>query len=156
MNLTQVLPHGGRSRREAKRFIKFAIVGALGAITDFALLNVLVIFGGLPPIVANAFSFSAAVAQNFILNRTWTFPESQSRAMRNQLGQFALVSLVGLGINTIVFIMVDLFLRPILMDLVADGDLGFTLSYNLAKLIAIGVVLFWNFGVNRLWTYRGL
>ena len=22
--------------------------------------------------------------------------------------------------------------------------------------IAIGVVLFWNFGVNRLWTYRGL
>ena len=29
-------------------------------------------------------------------------------------------------------------------------------SYNIAKAFAIGVVLFWNFAVNRLWTYRGL
>ena len=30
------------------------------------------------------------------------------------------------------------------------------LSYNLAKACAIGVVLFWNFGINRIWTYRGI
>jgi len=30
------------------------------------------------------------------------------------------------------------------------------LSYNLAKAFAIGVVLFWNFGVNRIWTYKGI
>ena len=30
------------------------------------------------------------------------------------------------------------------------------LSYNVAKAFAIGVVLFWNFGVNRVWTYRGI
>jgi putative flippase GtrA len=30
------------------------------------------------------------------------------------------------------------------------------LSYNLAKAFAIGVVLFWNFGINRIWTYRGI
>jgi putative flippase GtrA len=32
----------------------------------------------------------------------------------------------------------------------------FALAFNLAKAIAIVVVLFWNFGANRLWTYRGL
>jgi len=30
------------------------------------------------------------------------------------------------------------------------------LGYNVAKAIAIIVVLFWNFGVNRVWTYRGI
>jgi putative flippase GtrA len=30
------------------------------------------------------------------------------------------------------------------------------ISYNFAKAFAIGVVLFWNFTANRLWTYRGL
>ena len=30
------------------------------------------------------------------------------------------------------------------------------MSYNLAKAFAIGVVLFWNFGVNRIWTYKGI
>jgi putative flippase GtrA len=29
-------------------------------------------------------------------------------------------------------------------------------DYNLAKITAIGVVLFWNFGINRIWTYRGI
>ena len=30
------------------------------------------------------------------------------------------------------------------------------LSYNLAKAVAIAIVLFWNFGINRIWTYRGI
>jgi putative flippase GtrA len=29
-------------------------------------------------------------------------------------------------------------------------------SYNLAKAFAICVVLFWNFGINLIWTYRGI
>ena len=28
-------------------------------------------------------------------------------------------------------------------------------GYNLAKAFAIAVVL-WNFGINRIWTYRGI
>jgi putative flippase GtrA len=29
----------------------------------------------------------------------------------------------------------------------------FDLAYNAAKMIATGVVLFWNFFINRLWTF---
>jgi putative flippase GtrA len=29
-------------------------------------------------------------------------------------------------------------------------------AYLAAKVIAIGVVLFWNYGANRIWTYRGI
>jgi hypothetical protein len=31
-----------------------------------------------------------------------------------------------------------------------------TLGYNVSKAAAIGVVLFWNFGFNRIWTYRNI
>jgi putative flippase GtrA len=84
---------------------------------------------------------------NFIWNRYWTFPESRSRKKRTQLPQFALVNLIGLVINNLIVIGVDYLLFP---------HVGEPWSYNIAKAFAIGVVLFWNFGVNRLWTYRGL
>ena len=156
MNLAEVLPLGSRRRKEAKRFVKFATVGALGSVTDFAVLNLLVQLAGFAPVVANAVSFTAAVLQNFALNRLWTFPESRMRNVRQQMAQFALVSLVGLGINTIVFYFVDLLLFPYWNEWLANGDLAFIVSYNFAKLFAIGVVLFWNFAANRLWTYKGL
>jgi len=147
----------GTSRgKETRRFFKFAFVGALGSVTDFSLLNFLVEVVGLVPLIANGFSFSAAVLQNFILNRWWTYPESRIHNTRQQMAKFALVSLVGLGINQFVFGFSDEFLRPYWVDWLSSAELGFTLSYNSAKLFAIGVVLFWNFAANRLWTFKGL
>jgi putative flippase GtrA len=156
VNLVRRLSSSPFRRREAKRFAKFATVGAAGAITDFTILNVLVRLFGLMPVVANIFSFIAAVLQNFMLNRRWTFPESRQRQARFQIVQFAMVSTVGLGINTIVFFIVDHLSQPFWIELTGKADLGFVISYNFAKLFAIGVVLFWNFTANRLWTYRGL
>ncbi len=156
LNWIEAIPIRGRKRKEAKRFVKFAIVGALGALTDFAVLNTLIQFLGMLEEIANVFSFSAAVAQNFVLNRLWTFPESQERSLRRQLVQFIMVSLIGLAINTLIFSFIHRSLEPYWIDLLADPKLGHLISYNFAKLLAIGVVLFWNFSANRLWTYRGL
>ena len=85
----------------------------------------------------------------------WTFPESRKRNARGQLAQFAIVSVIGLGINQIVFLTVHHALEAFWIDFFGP-DVGFVVSYNFAKLFAIGVVLFWNFTANRLWTYRGL
>jgi putative flippase GtrA len=143
------------NRKEVKRFAKFATVGAAGSITDFTLLNIMIQVFGSSLIVANTISFTAAVIQNFTLNRLWTFPESRIRNARRQLFQFAIVSIVGLGINTLVFLALHHMLDDFWITLFGP-DLGFIVSYNFAKLFAIGVVLFWNFSANRLWTYRGL
>ena len=143
------------NRKEVKRFVKFAIVGAAGSITDFALLNVLIQFLGLPLAAANTCSFVAAVMQNFCLNRLWTFPESRERHASGQLAQFAMVSLMGSGLNQLVFLSLHHLWESYWMD-VLGAETGFVASYNAAKLFAIGVVLFWNFTANRLWTYRGL
>lgn len=155
LGINQALTYA-RGNREVKRFAKFAIVGAAGSVTDFAVLNILVQLFGFRPVFANIFSFAAAVIQNFTLNRLWTFPESKRRQAGWQLAQFALVSIIGLGINTLILATVDHLLINFWVQLVGHEHLGFTISYNFAKLIAIGVVLFWNFAGNRLWTYRGL
>lgn len=155
LSINQALTYA-RGNREVKRFAKFAIVGAAGSVTDFTVLNVLVQLFGFKPVWANTFSFAAAVIQNFMLNRRWTFPESKQRQAGRQLVQFALVSIIGLGINTLILATVDHLLINFWIHLVGHEHLGFTISYNFAKLVAIGVVLFWNFAGNRLWTYRGL
>src|SRR5262245_176198 len=92
------------NRKEVKRFVKFAIVGAAGSITDFVVLNLLVQFASFPLAIANTFSFVTAVVQNFVLNRYWTFPESRERHASGQLLQFGMVSAVGYGLNQLVFL----------------------------------------------------
>jgi putative flippase GtrA len=133
--------------KEFNRFAKFAIVGAMGAIIDFGLLNLMRGVYGWDLLLANTFSVSVAIISNFAWNRYWTFPESRTRKKRKQLPQFALVNLIGLLINNVIVLSIDHVLV---------SQVGEPWSYNIAKAIAIGVVLFWNFGVNRLWTYRGL
>lgn len=133
---------------EVKRFIKFAIVGGFGAVLDVAVLNFLILVVGVPKEIANILSVSCAILSNFTWNRLWTFPESREHAVHTQLGKFATVNLIGLVINQVVFIVTDNF---IFLPLMPHHE---TLAYNLAKMCAIGVVLFWNFGMNRIWTYR--
>jgi putative flippase GtrA len=133
--------------REVTRFVKFAIVGAIGMVVDLTILNIMHKVVGLPLLVSNTISFSVAVLSNFTWNRLWTFPESRARPLVPQLGQFALVNVVGLAINNLVL----WFVFTLVQDVVPDPW-----NYNLAKIIAIGVVLFWNYGINRLWTYKGI
>lgn len=134
-------------RKEFTRFIKFAVVGTIGAIVDFAVLNFLVLVVGLTPLQANPISFACAVLSNFTWNRLWTFPESRKFKKRSQLPKFFIVNLIGLIINQVVLAVALVFLEPVVPH---------PWDYNLAKAIAICIVLFWNFGVNRLWTYRGI
>jgi putative flippase GtrA len=150
--------------REVERFVKFAIVGTVGAVVDFAVLNIMkLVFEGiglgvgwtvtLDPheiqlAAANTISFSVAVLSNFTWNRLWTFPESRERPLGSQLAQFAIVNVLGWGINTVLLLVMDQY--------VFQHFVSVRLSYNLAKAFAIGVVLFWNFGINRIWTYRGI
>jgi putative flippase GtrA len=134
-------------RHELIRFLKFSAVGVLGTAIDLGLLNLLVRVAGWPLLAANSVSFSCAVLSNFTWNRVWTYPESRERPVRTQLPQFVLVNVIGLVMNNLVL----MGFHRVFQHYVPDPY-----DYNLAKMCAIGIVLFWNFFANRLWTYRGL
>ncbi len=162
--LARIVARTSLNPKELERFVKFALVGAFGAVVDFTVLNIMKItfehmgLGvgwqiGLAPnqiqlIAANSISFTTAVISNFTWNRLWTFPESRERPLIPQLLQFATVNVLGLIINTAILVLTDQYIFSHFFD--------HRLSYNLAKAFAIGVVLFWNFGVNRVWTYGGI
>ena len=143
----------GLNEKEAERFFKFLVVGTIGFIVDFGTLSVLVEVGGLEPVVANTFSFSAAVLSNFIWNRYWTYPDSRSKRRRVQLLQFGIVSVLGLLINSSVLLLLQTPFTRLLDVVQAPEAIG---GYVPAKMVATVVVLFWNFFVNRYWTYNDI
>jgi putative flippase GtrA len=136
-----------RRPKEFVRFLKFATVGMIGMVVDLTILNVMHKVFGLPLLVANTISFTTAVISNFTWNRLWTFPESRERPIGSQLGKFASVNVIGLAINNLVLWLAFQVTHQIVPD---------PWDYNLAKVLAIGVVLFWNYFVNRAWTYKGI
>lgn len=138
----------GARAPEAKRFTKFMIVGGIGALIDFGVLNLLIGVFGWDKYLSNVVSVSCAIVSNFWWNRHWTFPESREHDLHKSFAKFASVNLIGLGINQIVFFLADYFIFDPMFD--------HPLDYNLAKLTAVGVVLFWNFFANRKWTYRDI
>ena len=142
--------------RERSRFMRFALVGVVGAIVDFGTFNLLTHLTPIPAVIAQGFSFTAAIISNFLWNRFWTYPDSRSKAVPHQIIQFAVVSLIGLAIRTPLFAVLENPLGQLFRNLhlpVLDYLSPVFLGHNAALAFAIIVVMFWNFFVNRYWTY---
>jgi putative flippase GtrA len=162
--LSKVVTFAHANSKEFTRFLKFAVVGTLGAVIDFGTLNLLILAFGFSKAVANTCSFTVAVFSNFVWNRLWTFPESRDRPIAPQLVQFFLVNIGGLLLNQAIFLSLDawvlgeagLLAAPMTALALNIGLNHYELAYNLSKAVATIIVLFWNFGANRVWTYRGI
>jgi putative flippase GtrA len=144
--------------RERTRFMKFMLVGLMGAVIDFGAFNLLSGLIDVPEVPASMISFTLAVCSNFVWNRFWTYPDSRSKRIRHQLIQFFIVNLLGVAIRTPIFAGLYTPLEHVFMDIVPPG-LPFTgafVGHNLALAVAVVVVMFWNFFVNRYWTYADI
>ena len=140
---------------ERTRFLKFALVGTLGAAIDFGVMNLLTRLAGMNLVSAGIISFICAVISNFLWNRFWTYPESRSRHVLHQLVMFFLVNIAGIGIRIPILYYAEpplmhlfdnqYFHNPIIADVFAK---------NVTLAIAVGIVMLWNFFVNRYWTYN--
>ena len=139
---------------ERRRFLLFSIVGAVGALVDFAVFNLLHSSLGISAVTASILSFLAALSSNFVLNRYLTYPDSRSKALRSQMLQYGLVNLIGLAIRTPVFVLTSKTYAQWLPSMGLDASLdSAVIADNLALATAIAVVLFWNFFLNRYWTF---
>ena len=141
--------------RERTRFLRFLVVGVIGATVDFGIANILIRLFSVPYVLSGAISFICAILSNFFWNRIWTYPDSRSKPIVRQLIQFAFVNAIGLVIRLPIL----RFLEPVLtklFKLLPDKYLFIppdALGQNATLAIAVIIVLFWNFFVNRYWTY---
>ncbi|MGC9523005.1 MAG: GtrA family protein [Anaerolineae bacterium] len=148
------------NRTEMTRFLKFAVVGTIGAVVDFGILYLLHVVVGWHLALSNTISFTCAVLSNFTWNRLWTYPDSRSKPVATQLTQFFVVNIAGWAINTGILLAMTGPLTALAgtvldgLSLTAAAGLTHKVGYNGAKIIATGIVMFWNFFVNRFWTYN--
>jgi putative flippase GtrA len=143
--------------KERVRFLKFATVGAVGAVIDFGVMNFFTHFFDTPLVMAGTISFLCAVTSNFLFNRYWTYPDSRSRHVLHQLGMFFLVNAAGIAIRIPILHYGE---PPLARAFESLGHLSDALAEALARnatlALAVGVVMIWNFFINRYWTYNDI
>ena len=143
--------------RERGRFLRFALVGSIGALVDFLFFNLFFTVLNLQAVISSVLSFVLALSTNFLLNRFWTFPDSRSKTLKSQMLQYGIVNVIGLLIRTPIFSWTSLSLGAWLLNKNFSLRIDpITLANNLALAIAIGFVLFWNYFANRYWTYNDI
>ncbi len=144
------------NHQERKRFLKFMTVGVIGAVVDFGVMNLLTHLFDSSLTFAGSISFVCAVTSNFFWNRHWTYPDSRSKPLARQLLMFFIVNLAGVLIR----IPILHFGEPPIQKILADFSLNFAspdfLAKNFTLAIAVGIVMLWNFFVNRYWTYNDI
>jgi len=130
------------------QFVKFGLVGVLNTGVDWLVFFLLTSsFLSEKETVAKAIAFIAAMVNSYILNSIWTFRKEYKESVGNQginkatliFGKFAVVSVVGWGLNTYVFDYVRFELDQ---------------SKLIALICASGAAIVWNFFINKFWTYR--
>jgi putative flippase GtrA len=152
--LGQLLALYQTNRKELGRFAKFMVVGVIGAVVDFGFYNLLNEIAELPPEVSGSASFILAICSNFLWNRYWTYPDSRTKPIFFQFIQFFVVNVLGIVIRVpIIALTRTQFARLVEQLLGVDTATAKTLGNNLALALAVFIVLFWNFFVNRFWTY---
>ena len=122
----------------SSQLLKFALVGITGMGLDFGTTWLLKEKIKINKFLANAAGFSIAVINNFLLNKYWTF-DNQNPIATEQFVKFLVISIVGLGINSLLLF---ILLKKI------KGN------FYLVKLVVIGLVFFWNFSANYLYTFK--
>lgn len=120
-----------------RHFLLFAALGAVGTVAQYTVLVALVQGAGANPVLASTLGFLTGGVVNYTLARRIAFRSSKPH--HEAATKFFLIAGVGLCLNAL------------LMAALA-GTLG--LPYILAQMLTTGLLLFWHYAGNALWTFR--
>ncbi len=120
------------------KFLKFGLVGISGMIVDFGVTSFLKEVLKVRKYISNSIGFTLAATSNFILNRIWTF-NNTNPAVIMQFSKFFIISLIGLLLNN--------------LTVYFFHDYKFRLNFYVSKGIATLLVFLWNFFMNYFFTF---
>ncbi len=128
-------PPAQRYRRVGAQLLRYGVVGGVAFVVDFGLLFVLTRFGGLNYLVSAAVGFCAGLIINYQLSIRWVF---ETRAVADQRREFAVFTAIGVG---------GVLVNELIMWFGVEVLVWY---YLLVKLLATGVVFFFNFSLRKL------
>lgn len=119
------------------RFLRFAALGLTGTAAHYMTLVGLVEWGRLDPIIGSVAGFCVGALVNYGMSHRFVF--RSQRAHQEALPRFFAVALSGLAWNgTLMHVLVNLAEWP----------------YLAAQVVTTGVLVFWHYAVNAVWTFR--
>ena len=118
------------------QFLLFGAVGAVGTAGHYTTLVLLVEILHWDPAVSSFIGAVVGAVINYILNYRYTFKSCQPHHIA--ASKFMLIAALGAGINTLLMF---LFVHRL------------QVYYLLAQVITTGIVLLWNFLLNKMWTF---
>lgn len=141
-------------KKEILRFIKFGIVGTIGAGVTYFFWIFLEKLLGIPDRIALAIAIEISIVSNFFLNNIWTFKD-RKKDKRNFLKflKFNLVSFWGLLINVFIYTIFRDYLSFSEKYFIFDNFFSFSYKY-FAEFFGILGGFLWNFFINNFWTWR--
>jgi len=126
--------------KELRQFIKFCIVGVIAALIHFLVMYLMTEKFAFWYVYSALSGGIISAIWNFLANKFWTFKNlAFGYQAVSQAVKFFVVICLGVGLNTVIIFMFTDFLN---------------FDYRLSWVFATGIVLFWNFGFNKFWTFR--
>lgn len=133
-------------KNRLKEILKFGLTGGVCFLIEWLALTALVEGLQLSVTVATPLAFLISVIVNYLLCVRWVFDGAKNGDRRAQLG-FIITSLLGMGINSLVMLLLGRLFNEHAVLLTAFGQ---TLKvYQVNKVAATLIVMIWNYFTKR-------
>jgi putative flippase GtrA len=123
----------------AGQLARYLVVGAVAFGVDVSVLIGLTELLHWHYLSSAAAGFCCGLVTNYLLSITWVFRARALSDWRAEFAVFATIGIVGLGWNEL---------------LMYGGTDWLGLDYRISKLIAVALVLIWNFGMRKILLFR--
>ena len=121
------------------QLFRYAVVGGISFVVDYGSLWLLTEKAGLPYLWSAAIAFILGLICNYLLSTAWVFGESKLKNEWAEFAAFAIIGVIGLGLNELI--------------MYACTD-GLSFHYMLSKIVSTGIVFFWNFLARRFLVFK--
>ena len=121
------------------QMFRYLFVGGAAFIVDFLSLFILTDFFGIYYLISAGIAFILGLIANYFLSISWVFNKRKLKKRHIEFGIFALIGIVGLGLN-------EIFIWFFTQDL--------QIYYLISKIFAAVIILFWNFFARKFVLFR--
>lgn len=140
---------------------KFIVTGLINTAIDFVVLFLLIYVTkkniGIYTLIFPAISFAVATTNSFFMNKHWTFKKEGGESEgAKDFGQFIVITLGGLAINSGITYSLSNFLPPFLgipLRFLSPDKLQ-TFWVLFSKACATALSLVWNFVGYKFWVFK--
>jgi putative flippase GtrA len=121
------------------QLLRYGFVGGVAFVADYGTLFLLTHYAHVHYLVSAAVAFGIGLTVNYLLSISWVFNKNRSAKPWVEFLVFALIGVVGLGLNELImYVATDLM----------------SLHYMLSKLISTAIVFCWNFFARKLIIFK--